>query len=219
LLIFDEVITGARVAAGGAQDYYEVVPDISIVGKAIGGGYPMSAVGASKDLMQPIANGTLFQGGVYSGNALVMAGADAVLDFILANRQLMYERLHAVTNRLAEGVREIFTRKHVPHLVQNVGPLFSMFLTTRGCDAFHEYRDVRANCDFEKYITFQHAMQRAGVYFHPNQFEPLFLSTAHSNADVDDVLDRIDATLDTEPLAGSTGNSRQPDFHPCTHKG
>ena len=192
LLIFDEVITGGRVAAGGAQDYYDVVPDISVVGKAIGGGYPLSAVGASRELMEPIAAGTLFQGGVYSGNALVMSAAEAVLDTILTNRESMYEHLHAIGNRLAQGVREIFTRNKIAHVVQNVGPMLSMFLTTREFDAFHEYRDVRAGCDFDKYIQFQHAMQRAGVYFHPNQFEPLFFSTAHSHADIEEVLDRID---------------------------
>lgn len=195
LLIFDEIITGCRVAAGGAQELYDAVPDISVVGKAIGGGYPVSAVGASRELMEPIANGSLFQGGVYSGNAVVMSAANAVLDVILANRRSVYEHLHAISNRLVDGVREIFTRNDVAHLVQNVGPMFSMFLTTRSCDAFHDYRDVRANCDFEKYIRFQHAMQRAGVYFHPNQFEPLFFSTAHSNVDIDEVLDRIDSQV------------------------
>jgi len=195
LLIFDEIITGSRIAAGGAQEYYDVMPDISVVGKALGGGYPMSAVGASRELMEPVANGTLFQGGVFSGNAVVMAAADAVLDAILADRQSMFEHLHMIGNRLADGVREILTRNNVPHLVQNVGPQFSMYLTTRDCDAFHEYRDVRANCDFEKYIKFQHALQRAGVYFHPNQFEPLFFSTAHSLADIDTVLDRIDSEV------------------------
>ena len=192
LLIFDEVITGFRVAAGGAQERYTVQPDITIISKALGSGYPVSAFGASRELMELFSTQQLFHGGVFSGNAVVMAAAEATLDMILSNRETMYPQLEQLASKLADGLGEIFTRHGVPHLVQYVGPLLSVFLTDGKIDSVREYRDVRRHCDMQKYIEFQHHMQRNGVYFHPNQFEPMFLSTAHTAADIDMALERFD---------------------------
>jgi glutamate-1-semialdehyde 2,1-aminomutase len=195
LLVFDEVITGMRVAAGGAQEYYGVRPDITVISKALGGGVPIAAFGASYRLMEPITTGSLFHGGVYSGNALVMAAADAVLDEIIATRHVMYASLHALADALATGLREIMRRHLVPHVVQHVGPMLSLFLTRRPVEKLTHYRQVRAECDFDKYIALQHRMQRTGVYFHPNQFEPMFLSTAHTLEDVATVLERMEEAV------------------------
>lgn len=195
LLIFDEVITGLRVAPGGAQELYGVEPDITVISKSIGGGYPVAAFGASSEIMEPIVDGSLFHGGVYSGNAVVMSAAEAVLDEVLANGKGIYEHLQLVSHRLAAGLREILSRVGIPHLVQHVGPMLSLFLMLNEKQPIREYRDVRRLCDFERYINLQHAMQRAGVYFHPNQFEPMFLSTAHGVDDIDAVLDRFEQVV------------------------
>ena len=192
LLIFDEVITGMRVAAGGAQELYQVYPDITVVSKALGGGFPVSAVGASRDIMDWIVQGQLFHGGVYSGNGAVMAAAEAVLDEILQHGAEIYGHLHARGDQLARGLSEILTRWAVPHCVQHVGPMLSVFLTHDDVSALTDYRDVRRHCDCEKYIRFQHGMQSRGVYFHPHQLEPLFLSTAHTEEDIATVLQRIE---------------------------
>lgn len=193
LLMFDEVITGLRVAAGGAQEYYRVSPDITIVSKALGGGYPVAAFGAPRHMMELIVEGKLFHGGVYAGNAVVMAAAEAVLDKIIAHRERMYQYLHLLGTQLANGLDEIMNRYDVPHVVQQVGPILSLFLTTSHVDKLREYRDVRKYGDFEKYIAFQHQLQRSGVYFHPNMFETLFLSTAHKMSDIGQVLERVEA--------------------------
>jgi len=193
--MFDEVITGLRVAAGGAQEYYRVSPDITVVSKALGGGYPVAAFGAPQHMMELIADGTLFHGGVYAGNAVVMAAAEAVLDEVLAQGERMYAYLHLVGSRLGEGLDEILTRHGVPHLVQQIGPILSMFLTTGPVSRIREYRDVRKYGDFEKYITLQQQLQRSGVYFHPNMFETMFLSTAHKMSDIDLVLERMEAAV------------------------
>ena len=192
LLIYDEVITGMRVDAGGAQRYYGVYPDITILSKALGGGYPLAAFGTSKEIMELIAEGTLFHGGVYSGNAVVMSAAEASLDAVLADQDAMYAHLHAVSDQLAVGAREILSRLGVPHLVQHVGPMLSLFLTNDDVERFTNYRDVRKYCNFEKFIELQHFMQQAGVYFHPNQFEPMFLATAHTSNDIAAVLERLE---------------------------
>ncbi len=191
LLIFDEVITGLRIAAGGAQERFGVRADITIVSKALGGGYPIACFGGSKDIMQVIADGTLFHGGVYSSNATVMAAADAVLDKMITQGAQVFDHLSTIGNQLANGMRDILAQAGVDHVVQNVGPMISTFLTTDAVEALHEYRDVRRHCDFDRYIQLQHFLQRRGVYFHPNQFEPMFLSTAHASSDIGIVLDRF----------------------------
>jgi glutamate-1-semialdehyde 2,1-aminomutase len=191
LLIFDEVITGMRVAAGGAQERYGVEADITVLSKALGGGFPISAVGSSRDIMQSIVEGRLFHGGVYSGNTLVMSAAEASLAEITRSGASMYRRLEDVSGEFARGVREIFSRLRIPHQVQQVGPMVSMLLTHRDVDSLTNYRDVRRYCDADKYIRFQHHLQRTGVYFHPNQFEPRFFSTAHTLDDVGFALERI----------------------------
>jgi glutamate-1-semialdehyde 2,1-aminomutase len=192
LLIFDEVITGMRVAPGGAQEYYLVTPDITVISKAVGGGYPIGAFGASAEIMDAVVRGSLFHGGVFSGNAIVMSAAEAVLDYVLANRDSMYAHLYKIAGQLTVGMSDILSRSGVPYQLRHVGPLLALMLTKTEVPELANYRDVRQHCDFERYIELQHTMQRAGVYFHPNQFEPMFLSTAHKPTDIAEVLDRLE---------------------------
>lgn len=192
LLIFDEVITGFRVAPGGAQEHYEVPADITIISKALGGGYPVAAFGASKEIMQPVVEGSMFHGGVYSGNALVMAAAEAILDEVFAHRDLMYAGLNKAGELLADGLRDIMGRLGVPHVVQRVGPMLSLFITDEWVGQMTDYRDVRRHGNFSRFVDLQHEAQRLGVYFHPNMFEPIYLSTAHSVEDIEIVLDRVE---------------------------
>src|ERR1700722_1990767 len=109
LLIFDEVISGLRVARGGAQEYYGVRPDITVISKSVGGGYPVAAFGASKEIMQVVVDGSMFHGGVFSGNAIVMAAAEAVLDELLARGESIYRHMYAVSDELCRGVDDILT--------------------------------------------------------------------------------------------------------------
>ncbi|MEX0866280.1 MAG: aminotransferase class III-fold pyridoxal phosphate-dependent enzyme, partial [Pirellulales bacterium] len=126
MLIFDEVITGMRIAPGGAQQKYEVTPDITTIAKVLGGGYPGSAFGASRELMEVVVDGTMFHGGVYSGNAACMAAANAMLERIIATQHQTYPYLYNLTDKLAAGLREVFARRGIPCVVQHVGPLLSL---------------------------------------------------------------------------------------------
>jgi glutamate-1-semialdehyde 2,1-aminomutase len=195
MLIFDEIITGMRIAPGGAQEKYEVTPDITTIAKVLGGGYPGSAFGASRDLMQVVVDGKMFHGGVYSGNAACMASANAMLERIISTKDQTYPYLYDLTDRLAAGLREIFARHKVPCIVQHVGPLLSLFLTDGQVDSITSYRDVRNHCRFDDFIQLQHALQRRGVFFHPNQFEPWFPSTAHTERDIEELLDKMEDGL------------------------
>ncbi|MBI1246287.1 aminotransferase class III-fold pyridoxal phosphate-dependent enzyme [bacterium] len=190
LLIFDEVITGMRVSAGGAQEHYLVSPDITVMSKAMGGGYPVSAFGARAEIMNSIVEGKLFHGGVFSGNAIVMSAAEAVLDTVLADREGIYNHLHAVSDQLADGIKDIYSRLNIPAQINHLGPLLAAMITKEETEGLYNYRDMRRHGDFERYIQFQHWMQQHGVYFHPNEFEPMFLSTAHTAQDIDTVLER-----------------------------
>ncbi|MGZ3458461.1 MAG: hypothetical protein ACXU86_08130, partial [Archangium sp.] len=122
----------------------------------------------------------------------VMAAAEAVLDEIHTNGAAIYQHLRAVGDTLACGLGEIFRCLGRAHVVQHVGPMVSLFLTTEPVEGITEYRQARTLCDLEGYIQFQHVMQRSGVYFHPNLFEPMFLSTTHSNEDIAIVLERME---------------------------
>ncbi len=195
LLIFDEVISGLRVAAGGAQEFYGVMPDITVISKAVGGGYPVAAFGGSREIMELVANGTMFHGGVFSGNAVVMAAADAVLGEVIANGDKIYRHMHAISDELARGAGEIFERAEIAHTIQYVGPMLSFFLFSDKVEPIREYRDVRRHCDFVKYIRLQHLMQKSGVYYHPNQFEPMFLSAVHTSEDIGLVLERLEQAV------------------------
>ncbi len=197
LLIFDEVITGMRVALGGAQELYQTAPDLTIVSKAIGGGYPVAAFGGRREIMDRIVSGEVFHGGVYSANACVMAAVEASTSYALEHHETMYRHLNRVSDELAAGLHGIFDRLGVPHLLQHVGPMLSLFLTREPVEELSEYRDVRRMCEFEKFIQFQHASQRLGVYFHPNQFEPMFPSAAHTSADISAALERLETAART----------------------
>lgn len=192
LLVFDEVITGMRVAPGGAQQFYGVTPDVTVISKALGGGYPVAACGAKREMMDYVTRGELFHGGVYAGNAVVMSAAEAVLDEIITRGDEIYGHLYAMGHQLAEGLRELMTRLGVNHVVQDVGPIVSLFVTKRPVEKLTNYRAVREHCDFEKYIELQHQVQMRGVYYHPNQFETMFLSTAHTSELIATALERIE---------------------------
>jgi glutamate-1-semialdehyde 2,1-aminomutase len=196
LLIFDEVITGLRVAPGGAQQLYNVTPDLTVISKALGGGFPVAAFGASAEIMELIARGEVFHGGVYSGNALVLSAANAVLERVLAEKDVLYANLYDRSNQLTDGVKEILTRRDVPHAIQHVGPMIAIVLTKTNVGGLSDYRQMRRHMDFERYIQLQHALLDRGVYIHPNQFEPLYLSTAHSKEDINEVLERFDDTFE-----------------------
>lgn len=195
LLIFDEVITGLRVAAGGAQQRYGVRPDLTVLSKALGGGFPVAAFGGAMDIMDLIARGKVFHGGVYSGNASVLAAANAVLNHILSSGQPLYDRLEDNTGRLAQGIAEILRRHRLPHVVQHVGPMLAIYLTREDGVFIQSYRDARRYCDFEGFIRLQAQLLDCGVYIHPNQFEPQYLSTAHTPADIDSCLDRFNQAV------------------------
>jgi len=180
-LLFDEVMTGFRVALGGAQALYGVTPDLSCFGKVIGAGMPVGAFGGKYDYMKMIApEGPVYQAGTLSGNPVAMAAGLANLDLITESG--FYDTLAANTLRLAEGIRAEAAEASVPMAVSAVGGMFGLFFTD--LDRVENFEQAAA-CDMEAFKRFFHAMLDAGVYLAPSAFEAGFVSSAHGEREID----------------------------------
>jgi glutamate-1-semialdehyde 2,1-aminomutase len=186
LLIFDEVICGFRVAWGGAQSLFKIQPDLTCLGKIIGGGLPVGAYGGRRDIMQMIAPaGPVYQAGTLSGNPLAMAAGLATLKEL--TRPDFYDLLDKRTSRLAEGIRKAATTSGVKLQLTRLGSLLTVFF----CQ--NEVRDYTSagRCDSALFARFFHGLLERGIYWPPSQFESTFISSAHSEADIDRTVNAI----------------------------
>ena len=180
LLVFDEVITGFRLALGGAQQVYGVAPDMTCLGKIIGGGLPVGAYGGRADIMAKVApEGPVYQAGTLSGNPLAMAAGRATLD--LLEEKGVYERLEALGARLEQGLVRAAKQAGVTLTVNRAGSLLTPFFCA---GPVTDYESAKRS-DTARFARFFHAMLDRGFYLPPAQFEALFLSLAHTEADVD----------------------------------
>jgi glutamate-1-semialdehyde 2,1-aminomutase len=192
LLIFDEVMTGFRVARGGAAELYSVRPDLAALGKVIGGGLPVAAFAGRADLMKRISpEGPVYQAGTYSGNPLAMAAGEAALAALEAD-PVLFRRLTARTSLLAAGLSEILKRRKIPGTVNAVGSMWTIYF---GVPSVTTVADARA-ADRDRYARFFHGMLERGVYLPPSAFESAFLSDAHTDADIDRTLEAADAAME-----------------------
>jgi glutamate-1-semialdehyde 2,1-aminomutase len=191
LLIFDEVMSGFRVARGGAQEREGIVPDLTTLGKVIGGGLPVGAFGGRADVMAQLSpDGPVYQAGTLSGNPLAMAAGLATL-IAVASDGTLYERLEERTRRLAEGLAGVMRRHGLPHSCNRAGSMFSIFFAPSPVtDLESARRSDRAL--FARYFA---AMLERGVYLAPSQFETNFLSAAHTDADVEHTIAAADASI------------------------
>jgi glutamate-1-semialdehyde 2,1-aminomutase len=180
LLIFDEVMTGFRLAKGGAQERFGVTPDLSCFGKVIGGGLPVGAFGGRAEIMDWLAPlGPVYQAGTLSGNPVAMAAGIAALEELAASNA--YSRLEQIGATLAAGMREAASLAGVPVQFNRCGSMFCAYFTS---EPVYNLADAMKS-DRERFKKFFHGMLERGVYLAPSQFEAGFLSTAHTEADVD----------------------------------
>ncbi|MEW6770972.1 MAG: glutamate-1-semialdehyde 2,1-aminomutase [Bacillota bacterium] len=183
LLIFDEVITGFRVGYNGAQELYGVYPDLTCLGKIIGGGLPVGAYGGKREIMELVApQGPVYQAGTLSGNPLAMAAGIATLDFL--KKPGTYERLEELAARLAAGLERAAAEAGVPVTINRVGSMLTVFFTP---GPVRDYATATA-ADAAKFAAFFREMLKAGVYLPPSQFEALFVSLVHPVTDIDETV-------------------------------
>jgi glutamate-1-semialdehyde 2,1-aminomutase len=181
LLVFDEVMTGFRLAPGGAQERYGVTPDLTTLGKVLGGGLPVGAYGGRADLMALIApEGDVYQAGTLSGNPLATAAGIATLSHLRANPEI-YDLLEELGARLEEGMREVIEERGLPLTWHRVGAMASLHFCPGPVTGWAQ----ASASDRERFGAFFHAMLRQGVWLAPSPFEALFLSAAHTDNDID----------------------------------
>lgn len=181
LLIFDEVITGFRLAPGGAQEYFGVMPDITTMGKIIGGGLPVGAYGGKKEIMLQLAPaGPIYQAGTLSGNPLAMAAGIVMLKTLKENPDI-YSKLARHAEMLEIGLKEGLDKAGIKGVVNRVGSLLTLFFTEN--DSVESFEDVMTS-DKDRYAKFFRLSLEAGIYMAPSQFEAAFISNAHTDEDI-----------------------------------
>ncbi len=185
LLIFDEVMCGFRVAPGGAQERFGILPDLTCLGKIIGGGLPVGAYGGREEIMRKVSpDGPVYQAGTLSGNPLAMR---AGLETLTRLRDTsLYQMLETISARLVEGLLAECRSAGIPAVANRFGSMFTLFFTSK--DRIRNHADVSEGCDPAFFGRFFNAMLDEGVYLAPSQFEAAFVSTAHSEEDIDQTI-------------------------------
>ena len=190
LLIFDEVITGFRLSPGGAQQLFKVIPDITCLGKIIGGGLPVGAYGGKADIMKHIAPvGSIYQAGTLSGNPLAMAAGLTTLKIL--QDDALYRELEEKGAYLEQGLRNVASKVGLPVTFQRVGSMGCGFFTDSPVKNFEDAQ----KCDTDAYALFWNTMLNEGIYLAPSQFEAFFISTAHSYNDLDKTIEAAEKSL------------------------
>ena len=187
LLIFDEVISGFRLAYGGAQTVYKIKPDLTTLGKIIGGGFPIGAVGGKASLMDKLSpQGSIYQAGTLSGNPVCVAAGIATLR--LLKTQKPYKKLASMTEALCDGISQKLNAKGIPHKINRLGSMFTLFFNENEITDY----TTAAKSDTKRYAKYFRHMLENGVYLPPSQFEANFLSTAHTEKHLEQTLKAID---------------------------
>ncbi len=194
LLIFDEVITGFRLAYGGAQTLFDIQPDITCLGKIIGGGLPVGAFGGRREIMELLApQGPVYQAGTLSGNPLAMAAGLAALGVLRDNRATLYDDLGHKAATLCRRMEIIIEQRHIPAVISRVGSMFTLFFTP---GPVTDYTGAKTS-DTERFACFFRVMLAGGVAIAPSQFEASFISAAHSDDDIEATLVCFETAMET----------------------
>jgi glutamate-1-semialdehyde 2,1-aminomutase len=188
VLIFDEVMTGFRVALGGAQSVYNIKPDLTTLGKIIGGGMPVGAFGGRKDIMQALSPvGPVYQAGTLSGNPIAMAAGLKTLEII--SRDGFYDNLIAKTTRFLTNIKAVANKNNIALTTNQAGAMFGLFFSDK--ESIKSFSEV-AQCNADQFNYFFHAMLDAGVNLAPSVYETGFVSSAHSDEDLQQTVDAAD---------------------------
>lgn len=193
VLIFDEVMTGFRVALGGAQELYQVKPDLTTLGKIIGGGLPVGAYGGKREIMELVApSGPMYQAGTLSGNPIAMAAGYEMLS-MLSNQKSLYKTLEERSLQLEKGMRDNLKKLGLNYQINRVGSMFTLFFTEKEVIDY----ETSMTSDKSKFASYFAQMLQRGIYLPPSQFEAVFISAAHTDSDIGKTLKANCAALET----------------------
>jgi glutamate-1-semialdehyde 2,1-aminomutase len=189
LLIFDEVITGFRLSLGGAQEYYGIKPDLTTLGKIIGGGFPVGVFGGKRDLMEQVApSGGVYQAGTFNGSPVSLAAGSATLDIL--EKEKILEKLNASGDEMSKALSEIVSDLNLGYSVTGIASMFKVFFGSLPRDYESALR-----CDKSGYLSFFRRMLASGIFLTPSQFETDFISAAHSKDDIEETLEAYKSNL------------------------
>jgi glutamate-1-semialdehyde 2,1-aminomutase len=192
LLIFDEVITGFRLALGGAQQYYKIEPDMATLGKILGGGFPLGAFGGRKEIMQLLSpSGKVYQAGTFSGNPVSVNAGYITLQTLSKNRNKVYPKLEQNCEKLANALIDLASTYHVEAQVNSIASMFQIFFAS---DPVYDYVSAKAS-ETKKFSIYFQQLLKKGVFIAPSQFETCFLSTAHNEDDLVGTIEAFDVAL------------------------
>ena len=192
ILIFDEVITGFRLALGGAQEYYGVVPDMTTLGKIMGGGFPIGAFGGKKEIMELISPlGKIYEASTFSGNPVSVIAGLTALNILIKNEDTLYRQLEQRAGKIREGLFDIVKDTKVPAQINGIASMFQIFFTDQ---PVIDYVTAKSS-DKAKFMRYQRELMKRGVFVPPSQFETCFISTAHTNEDVTETLEAMDSAI------------------------
>jgi glutamate-1-semialdehyde 2,1-aminomutase len=192
ILIFDEVITGFRLGLGGAQEHFDVIPDMVTLGKIIGGGFPIGAFGGRRDLMSQISPiGQVYQAGTLSGNPISITGGLSILKILKENSKSIYNNLNIKGEKIRNGIKDLIRDLKISAQVNGLGSMFQIFFTD---NKVKNYSDAKSS-DLLKFKRYHTYLLRNGIFLPPSQFETCFLSTEHTDEDLDKSLTTINDAL------------------------
>lgn len=194
VLIFDEVITGFRLALGGAQEYYGVVPDMTTLGKIMGGGFLIGAFGGKKEIMELISPlGKVYEASTFSGNPVSVVAGLTALNILVKNRNTIYRQLEQVGDKIKKGLLDIVEDVKVSAQINGIASMFQFFFTDQPVT---DYVTAKSS-DTAKFMRYQRELMKRGVFVPPSQFETCFISTAHTNEDLTKTLEAMDSAIRT----------------------
>ena len=192
LLIFDEIITGFRLAIGGAQEYYQVTPDLVTLGKVLGGGFPISAIAGKRKIMEHFSPiGKVYQAGTFSGNAISVVAAIETINELKQNNSNLYDSLEQFVKEVTNSLRDFISKNDMNVQINNIASMFTVFFT----DISVTNSDGARSCDNTKFMKFHSELMKRGVFFPPSQFESCFVTTSHNEEDLSKTVDAAVAAL------------------------
>lgn len=184
LLVFDEVMTGFRLAKGGAQELFNITPDLTTFGKIIGGGLPVGAYGGRKEIMQHVSpSGKVYQAGTLSGNPVAMAAGFAMLSHLNDHPEI-YQKLTTTTQQITKGIQGVLNELQLPYTINQIGSMFCLFFTDKHVENF----DDASACDMELFGKYFRAMLEKGIYLAPSQYETLFVSSVLEEKEIQKII-------------------------------
>ena len=191
-MVFDEVITGFRIGLSGAQGYYNIIPDLSVFAKGLGGGFPVAALGGKKEIMELVDTGVVSIAGTYSGNGIALAAVSATIDYLC--NENVYKELNKNAKKLREGLNKLCTNSKIPSYVSGIGAMFQVWFADK---PISNYREAIEYANKDIFHIWWEEMLYQGILFHPHYFENLFISTAHESTDIEFTLSKAEQAIRT----------------------